>query len=36
VNVEVLVLNSDFSKATENSVFNFLNRPYMPLVRKGN
>jgi len=33
---KVLTLKSDFPKASENSVVSFLNRPYMPLVRKRN
>jgi len=33
---KVLTLKSDFPKASENNVVSFLNRPYMPLVRKRN
>jgi len=33
---EVLTLNSDFSKASEKSVFSFMYRPFMPLVQKRN
>ena len=36
VDGEVSISNPDFSKAAENSVVSFLNRPYMPLIRKTN